>query len=357
MRTPYVVGPPVRQPADFFGRWSQAQQFFDTLAGKQIQCVSVLGLRRAGKTSFLQYVANPKMAAKYLPDFGQYVMVYVDMSACKSPGDLYGRVIRQLNSCRTAPNGHSTDLPLADFDVYGLESTLYEFAGRRIIIFLDEFDQLRTADFGQEFMTELRALASVWDFELAYVTASYWDLYRLGNFVGLPLTSPFYNIFYPRPIYLSGLTPSELEELVRIPAARVNITADDEDIAYIRRIGGSLPFFVHATAAVWLPYKMQNRIPKTSEVIQRMASEMGPYYEQWWRNFNDVERDVLVQVIHEKPIERLPYSEVEVDDAIRRLIHYGLITATGSNLWSDSALFDYWLREFHGQFASRPRAR
>lgn len=354
MRTPYIVGPPVRQSADFFGRSRQAQTFFDTLAGAQTQCVSILGLRRAGKTSFLQHVARPDVAAACLPDPDKYVMVYVDMSSCLTPAEFYSRAYQRLAGFRneTAVNA---DRSSSGADVYSLESLLYEFSDRRVILLLDEFDQLRTAAFGQEFMTELRALAGVWDYELAYVTASYWDLYRLGNFIGLPITSPFYNIFYPRPIYLSGLTSEELEALVRIPAGRIGIQAEEEDIAFVRHIAGSLPFFVQATAAVWLPYKVDNRLPDTAQVIRRLASEMGPYFEQWWRNFGDVERDVLIQVVHEKPVTRLPYSEQEVDEAVNRLINYGLISATGQNLWSDSALFDYWLREYTGRRPANSR--
>ena len=96
MRLPYVVGPPVKLPTDFFGRAAQTRQFFDTLAGPQVQCVSVLGLRRAGKTSFLQHVAHPQVMAGFLSDADRYAMIYVDVSACPTPGDFYGRVARRL---------------------------------------------------------------------------------------------------------------------------------------------------------------------------------------------------------------------------------------------------------------------
>jgi len=223
MRTPYIVGPPVRLPTDFFGRAAQTRQFYDLLAGPQVQCVSVLGLRRAGKTSFLQHVAHPEVMAGYLSDAGRYLMVSVDVSACKTPADFYTRVGRRLLAA-LSPQTAQQEPP---GDAYGIESLLYDLADRRVVLLLDEFDQLRAADFGADFMTELRALAGVWDYELGFVTASYWDLYRLGNFVGLPVTSPFYNIFHPTAIYLSGLSPAELDDLVRVPARHVGIVAED----------------------------------------------------------------------------------------------------------------------------------
>lgn len=359
MRMPYVVGPPVRLPTDFFGRESQTRQFFETLAGTQMQCVSVLGLRRAGKTSFFQYITHPEIMAAYLPDPQRYAMVYVDVSASKTPAEFYDRVYRKLMSnLPRVPSGAARSQ--SGNDVYDVESLLYEFGERRVVFLMDEFDQLRTADFGADFMTELRALAGIWDFELAYVTASYWDNYRLGKFVGLPPTSPFYNIFYPTPIYLSGLSPAELDDLVKAPARRVGISADDEDVAFVRYQAGTLPFFVQAVAAIWLTYKAQGKKPDHSAVSQRLVSEMWPYFEQWWGNFSDVERDVVVAVAEEKPVARLAYGEQEIDHAVQRLKNYGILAATGDNLWVDSALFGQWVHEYTGRGkikgATRPMA-
>lgn len=348
MKMPYIVGPPVKLPTDFFGRARQTQQFFETLAGTQVQCVSVLGVRRAGKTSFLQYVSHPEVMATCLPDPQRYLMLYVDVSACKSSAEFYTRVYRKLlTALPRVPSG--VDRAQSMTDVYDVESLLYEFGGRRVVLLMDEFDQLRTADFSADFMTELRALAGIWDFELAYVTASYWDLARLGRFVGLPPTSPFYNIFYPTPIYLSGLSPAELNDLVRIPAQRVGIEADDEDVAYVRHHAGTLPFFVQAMAAVWLTCKAQGKNPDTRDVSQRLVSEMWPFFEQWWRNFSDVERDVLAAVAQGKPIDRLTYRDLETNQAINLLKDYGVIAAAGDQLGLDSALFSQWLQEYTGR--------
>ena len=155
--------------------------------------------------------------AGFLSDADRYAMIYVDVSACPTPGDFYGRVARRLTGLLTSRAAH--DAPAAA-DVYTVETLLYELADRRVVLLLDEFDQLRAAAFGGDFMTELRALAGVWEYELGYVTASYWDLFRLGNFVGLPVTSPFYNIFHPTPIFLSGLSPAELDEFCLLYTSR-----------------------------------------------------------------------------------------------------------------------------------------
>jgi len=84
---------------------------------------------------------------------------------------------------------------------------------------------------------------------------------------------------------------------------------------------------------------------------------MWPFFEEWWSNFSDVERDVAVAVTQEKPIARLPYGEQEIDHAVQRLKNYGVVAATGDNLWVDSALFGQWIREYTGSGKSKAAAR
>ena len=48
----YIVGHPIKHPADFYGRHEEVARLFEIIGGRQAQSVSVLGLRRVGKTSF-----------------------------------------------------------------------------------------------------------------------------------------------------------------------------------------------------------------------------------------------------------------------------------------------------------------
>lgn len=347
VRAPYIVGPPVRQPTDFFGREQQTRQFYETLDGAQAQCVSVLGLRRAGKTSFLQHVSHPQVMAANLAAPQRYVMVCLDVSTCRTPADFYSTVFQRLLGA--LPGRATANRSRVVADVFNLESLLYEFGDRRVVLLMDEFDHLKTADFSSDFLAELRALAGVWDYELAYVTSSYWELDRIGNFIGLPSTSPFYNIFYPTPIYLSGLNATELEHLVRVPAQRVGIEADEEDVAFVRYHAGSIPFFVQALAAIRLTHKTRNLPLDMRDVTQRLVSEMWPYFEQWWSGFSDVEREVLTAVVQEKGIDNLPYNKRELAAAVQRLTRYGMLNQTGDQVWADSRLFSEWLLEYSGR--------
>lgn len=346
---PYIVGGAIRQPDDFYGRVRQVARFFEIVAGTQVQSASVLGLRRAGKTSFLRFVSDPDIMAAYLPDAERYVMTYIDVSASRTPADFYRRLYRNLAAQLYYPDHSLSQAPItvpSVVDAYECETLLYDFPDRRVVVLLDEFDQLRIGDFDQDFLTDLRALASVREYELAWITASYWDLFSLGTAIGLPPTSPFYNIFYPSPIYMAGLRLEEAHELVSHPAERAGYPLDADDVAYIHTIAGSLPFFLQATAAHWYKEQRRNRLPDSDTVTAELVKELSPYFSQWWRQFSDVARELLRRIAHQQSFDHAsPYSVTEMTAMVRRLKSYGVIIEQDGSLVLNGILLDTWVRE------------
>ncbi len=306
--------------------------------------MSVLGLRRSGKTSFLQYVSHPEVMARHLPDPERYKMVYLDVSFCKTPGEFYYRLLRRLEA---ALSGKQSEIRVSNGDpaearMYDVENILPSFGDQRIVLLLDEFDQLRTGKFTQDFLTELRALTSGWEYELACVTASYWDLYRLGAQLGLPPTSPFYNIFYPLPVYMDGLEPVEWEELVASPAEAEGILVSDSDIAAVRELAGTLPFFLQATAAQWFQDHGRSR-PSLAALQSDMVTAMGPYFEQWWRHFDPCEQAILQAVVQGQSLGDLPFSPAESRDSLNRLVNFGTLVDGDNGLEPNGQVFRIWL--------------
>ncbi len=344
----YIVGHPIKHPADFYGRHEQTTRFFEIISGRQAQSVSVLGLRRAGKTSFLQYVAHPKTMAHYLPNADAYTMVYLDMSSCKTPSDFYYRLLQRL---KISLGKAKTDFlwkesPRGQTKLYDVEAYLCQFSDTRFVLLLDEFDHLRTDAFTQDFLTELRAMTGVLEYDLACVTASYWDLYTLGTRLGLPPTSPFYNIFYPTPIYISSLELSEANSLIGRPAAKGRIIFSEEEVQDIQDLAVTLPFFVQATAAKWFRHKRTCNALDVEEARQQLAADLAPYFDQWWRNFSDQERVVLLAVAGQRPLTTLELSSLQVDGIVRRLSSYGALSQVNGQQFINGRIFHTWLRQY-----------
>ncbi len=343
----YIVGHPIKRPEDFYGRSQQVARFFEIVGGAQAQSVSVLGVRRAGKTSFLQYVAHRDVMARYLPNPRDYVMVYIDISSCKTPADFYQRLLKKLErglgNTRPYPLWQS---PPGEATLYDVEAVLCQHPNRRIVLLLDEFDHIRSGAFDEDFLSELRAMTGVLDYELACVTASYWDLYQLGAHIGLPPTSPFYNIFYPTPIYLPGLEFAEVEQLVRQPAAQTGLLYVDSEIADIQALSGTLPFFVQATAAKWYEMRLYGMPPTYNGLLSPLVTALTPYFAQWWRSLGRLERALLHSLATLAEFDERPFPPSEVNLARRRLRAYGLIVP-GLNGWMvNGGVFAEWLRLF-----------
>lgn len=344
----YIVGHPIKHPVDFYGRHEQTTRFFEIIGGRQAQSVSVLGVRRAGKTSFLQYVAHPATMAKYLPNASEYKMIYLDMSSCKTPSDFYYRLLQRLkmNLGDAKTDFLWKESPQGQTKLYDVEAYMCQYPDQRIVLLLDEFDHLRTEAFTHDFLTELRAMTGVLDYELACVTASYWDLYTLGTRLGLPPTSPFYNIFYPTPIYMSSLELTEATSLIDIPAAKGGVTFTEDEVREIQSLAGSLPFFVQATAAKWFRYKRAGNPPDGEVARQQLAADLAPYFDQWWHNFTSSERAILLTVAGERPLTDLDYPSLELDSILRRLHGYGLLFEANEQQHVNGRIFQTWLRQY-----------
>lgn len=344
----YIVGHPIKHPADFYGRHEQTTRFFEIIGGRQAQSVSVLGLRRAGKTSFLQYVAHPTTMAHYLPNPDEYTMVYVDMSSCKTPSDFYHRLLQRLmvSMGRVQTDFLWKESPQDQTKLYDVEAYLCQFPDTRIVLLLDEFDHLRTEAFTQDFLTELRAMTGVLDYDLACVTASYWDLYTLGTRMGLPPTSPFYNIFYPTPIYMSSLELTEATALIDTPAAKGGVAFSEDEVGEIQDLAGSLPFFVQATAAKWFRHKRAGTAPDRELARQQLAVDLAPYFDQWWHSLTSSERTILLAVGSERPLTDLDFLPLELDGIVRRLHSYGLLYRADEEPFINGRIFQTWLRQY-----------
>lgn len=349
----YIVGPPIRRTADFYGRSQAVARFYEIVAGAQTQSVSILGVRRAGKTSFLQYVAQQEVISRFVPNPRDYITIYIDMSSCRHPSDFYQRLLINLERKLSGTRPFNLwQTPEGEISLYDVETVLCQHPHRRIILLLDEFDQIRSGQFDETFLTELRAMTSVLDYELACVTASYWDLYQLGSHIGLPPTSPFYNIFYPTPIYLPGFGYSEAELLIRQPAAQAGVFFSDKAISDMYTLSGSLPFFLQATAARWFEERLFNEPPTYEMMLETMVVELAPYFEQWWRNLNPCERWLLLQAAHHDLQETAPCNIISLAEARRRLLAYGLLVAGVNELAVNGAAFALWVQK-HGKIMEK----
>lgn len=344
---PYIVGHPVQNPSDFYGRQRQVTRLFEIIGSPQAQSVNILGLKRAGKTSFLRYIAHPATLVRYLRHPEKTAVIYIDMATCKNPAHFYYRLLAQLKMKLGQVNTGflwKESAPQA-MNIYDVEAFLCHYPQRRIVLLLDDFDQMPTGTFGRDFLTELRAMTSVTDYDLVLVTTSYGELYLLANEMGLPPTSPFFNIFFPVPLYLAELELPVIEALICQPAIQAGVPFAASEVQSIKEMAGTLPFLLQATAARWLYHKRLGGQPDPQVVEKQLIAELAPFFEQWWAQFDSCQKEILTQFVRPKAMPRFSFSQFTLGEAEHRLRQYGLIAEKGRGTAVNSTIFAGWIAQ------------
>ena len=76
---PFTYGNPISDPARFFGREREIEQVFSRLRNAEFESSSLVGERRIGKTSLLNYLAHPDVRRQHGLEPDKYIFVYVDL--------------------------------------------------------------------------------------------------------------------------------------------------------------------------------------------------------------------------------------------------------------------------------------
>ena len=88
-RSPFVTGSPILEPRYFFGRERELKRIFNLLKRHPLQNAAIVGKRRSGKTSLLQYLQKigttpaqhlrPGQKSDLLPHPENYRWIFVDL--------------------------------------------------------------------------------------------------------------------------------------------------------------------------------------------------------------------------------------------------------------------------------------
>ena len=76
---PFTYGNPISDPRRFFGRTREVERIFGRLRNDEFESSSLVGDRRIGKTSLLNYLADPRVRAAHGLGPERYNFIYVDL--------------------------------------------------------------------------------------------------------------------------------------------------------------------------------------------------------------------------------------------------------------------------------------
>jgi hypothetical protein len=239
--SPFIAGPPIMHPRGFFGREREIRRIFGLLKRLPLQNAAIIGPRRSGKTSLLQYLKNITITPAdrlrvgqrndWLPGPERYRWVFVDFQDPRvgSREGLLRHLLTSLDLAVPAP-----------CDLEHFLDVMCRKLSLPTVILLDEIGAAlqRYPELDDAFWEGLRSLASCpAGGNLAFVLASHSPPIELAHDTGH--SSPFFNIFG----YTTTLGPlTEAESLALIASSLIPFPA--EDVAWILEQSGRWPLLL-----------------------------------------------------------------------------------------------------------------
>jgi len=339
---PYFNRVMIKRREDFFGRQQEVKRIYARLNATPPGSISIVGDRKIGKSSLLNYIYMRQNRETYLDQADRMVMVFVDLQEEKNMSlESFVKALVSLTQMELRGRLQMDD---EDPTLDGIKRMVQRMneSGFRLAILLDEFEVITTNEnFSLEFFSFLRFLANHYD--VAYITSSGRDLQVLCHTKEIS-DSPFFNIFS-----IMGLTPfrpGEARDLIRIPSERVG--HDLEPYAdMLVDLAGLFPFFLQIACCHAIEYfdeLAEGRKPNLEEIRRRYFEEARLHYRYVWENFSEDERVVLVRTIQDKNIpDSLRHVLVELG---RR--QYVMPTDFGVGLFS-STFRDFVVSECRGK--------
>ena len=235
---PFVVGPPIKHPRQFFGRTQELTRIFNLWQAQPLQHIAVIGERRSGKTSLLHHImqittATPMELRKdqrtdWLPNPQQMRWIFVDF---QNP-----HMRQQAGLLRHLAKGmelHITEPSMLESFIH----TIMEHPlAHPTIVVMDELGAgMNAPELTIEFWWGMRALLNALNSEnLAFLVASHQPPAELAEEQGQ--TSPFFNMF--NMLQLGPLTEAEAQSLIASSPIRI----PTEDIAWILQQSARMPY-------------------------------------------------------------------------------------------------------------------
>ncbi len=285
-RTPFVLGKPIKNPSDFYGRQKVLANLFRAILN--IELVSVVGEHRCGNTSVLYMLAHEEQRQRHLSRADDAGLLFAFLScqlASEGPDSFYRRLA--LAARRVDPDA------TVDFggvvDRVWVEGYLEDLAhrGRRLVLLLDELEVI--AGFDETFWEWLQVLVT--EYDVPVIASTRFDLSQYRAERGGP---PFFNLF--RSLYIGSFSPETVEQFLR---EKSEIT--DFDFFAVRdtlqALAGRFPFYLQVAAALFYFHAGgESHVTEAQRqaVINDFKARTWTLFEDAWPKLPPIEREALV---------------------------------------------------------------
>src|SRR5262249_14101576 len=296
---PYLNRVAIKDPQQFFGRQREVSKIFSRIGSARPQSISVVGDRRIGKSSLLNFVNNARVRAGHLDKHESYAFAFIDLQQRRKLS--LTEFFKELFAILAKETGDKT-LETLEPGFDSLREVLERFKsdGRKLIVLFDEFDAITTnRAFDLEFYSFLRSIAN--NYDVAYVTSSARDLQELCH-TQLIADSPFFNIFTN--VFLRAFSRKEAMELITRPSEESGLPLEHY-ARPIMELAGYFPYFLQIACSAYFDYLLENDGKlKREEVEENFLDEAKGQFRFIWDRMPDAQRRVIRNFVQDNKVEK-----------------------------------------------------
>ena len=193
---PYLNRTAITDRKNFFGRRRELATVFSRIGATQLQCVSIVGERRIGKSSLLRAILWEQPT--FLRRSEEFVFVFLDLQE-KFPADVPGFFASLMEGIALAHRDSAIANKPPTYE--NVRKLVDEFDRKRLklVFVLDEFEVLtQNRNFPLEFFNFLRSLPN--NHPISFILSSARELQELCHSKDIA-GSPFFNIFHSFPLF------------------------------------------------------------------------------------------------------------------------------------------------------------
>jgi hypothetical protein len=334
------------------------EQIFGRLSNEELESSSLVGDRRIGKTSLLNYLADPEVRAAHFLGPEHYIFVYVDLEMvdeAMGPVQLWHRLLTLMRRHCKDPGIISllSDLVHDErLDTFTLDELFQEVddKGQHVVFLLDEFERItENANFGPDFYYGLRSL--IIHHRVALVTSSRLELIELCHSDAIK-SSPFFNIFAN--ITLRPFSLADFDLMISRSLSGTTVQFSEQEMEQVLDLAGLHPYFLQV--ASWMLYESHQKGLSEAERIafltERFFDEAIPHLIDYWGNSDDYEKIVLTaaallgrtaETMQEFSLQALQGLFARGEPTVRRLVKRGLLMCSDDRYRLFSSMLGPWI--------------
>jgi class 3 adenylate cyclase/predicted Ser/Thr protein kinase/AAA+ ATPase superfamily predicted ATPase len=287
---PYMNRVMIKHRSEFYGRRNEVSKIFSRIGSSRPQSVSVVGERRIGKSSLLNYIYHPRNRQKFLNKPDEFVFIFIDFQ--QKRGINIEEFFQTMFDCLILEFDGNLELDVnPDYEGFKKIISTFDQHGLKTIMIFDEFEIVtKNKNFDSDFYSFCRSMAN--NYNVAYLVASGRNLQSLCHSREIS-DSPFFNIFSN--ITLGQFNDDEARDLIVKPSLQSGYSLESH-ISLILDIAGYYPFFIQMICAVLYEIvKEEKKISKAiiEQIKEEFMDEARVHFQQIWDICDAEQRNVI----------------------------------------------------------------